>query len=590
MRVKYVERLNGEETEVVLPGSRRQAWDLYNDIMAIAESEPEKWRLLVRMYTATDLWMLALFLSWSRYISPWTGKPAIDCDYQWEFCRAVMARCDHVADVSPRGHAKSTWKTHTRVIQEVLKDPDVTIGFFSFEKIAATKHLQRTLEELRTNTILKTAWDDVLWADPAGESDRWSLADGANVKRTRVSLSPTLAAYSFMSGLPIGSRLAIEVFDDVEDEKAVASTEMIAKLRDRFQAASNLGGEGRRLWLSGTYHHPNALLGHLIDSGTWVERCFPAEIVGQAPPNIEALYDSLGGINMATGEPLPPAVRKVKLSGAPAYLHPIELALARIDNELGWKYEMQFLGKREGQRDFGFELEWIQWYEQQPNQIGSGKNVYIVVDPSVGLKDPYVMLAFAIMPNGQQVLVDAARRKVPPAQQDRDLVAMVHRWDRLGYVPQVRVEGYGQSTFHLSFRRALDDEGLNHVKVVKCIDNSTSIGMSSQSGKKGGLERSRPWVRLHGPFSRGEIMLPKTMLVPDENGAVYDIIRYFLDHEYCRFPANTKDDMWSAMCLLHDPSDEAGRLLAEPVYHDTESDWSDGDDYGNSGRGTWMSA
>lgn len=198
------------------------------------------------------------------------------------------------------------------------------------------------------------------------------------------------------------------------------------------------------------------------------------------------------------------------------------------------------------------------------------------------------MLAFAIMPNGQQVLVDGMRRKVPPTQQDRDLVAMVHRWSSLGYVPQVRVEGYGQSTFHLAFRRALDDEGLHHVKVVKCMDTSTSIGLTSQSGKNSGLARSRPWVRLHGPFSKGEIMFPRSMLVPDENGATYDLVRYFLEEEYSRFPANSKDDVWAALCLLHDPSEEAGRLLTSPVEVGGYDDWS-GDDYDVRGTGTWMS-
>lgn len=228
----------------------------------------------------------------------------------------------------------SSLRCYVGITAEVLANPDLSVGIFSFEKAAAEKSGRRLKDEWTNNLELKAAFDDVLWEDPAKDAPLWSMEKGLTVRRAISSASPTVGWYSILD-LPTGSRLGLGILDDIETERTVSSEDMRKQTRDRVNNCFNLAGRGCRWWVNGTHHSPVGIISELEKSGGWKVRCHAAEDVSLPAPDIAALYDESGGVlpireDQGRPIPLPPEVRNVRLAGAPIYLHPLELALKRL--------------------------------------------------------------------------------------------------------------------------------------------------------------------------------------------------------------------------------------------------------------------
>ena len=123
----------------------------------------------------------------------------------------------------------STIITIAGSIQEVLRDPEVTIGIFSHTRPIAKAFLFAIKTELESNTFLKNLFQDVLYNDPQKESKKWSLDDGLIVKRKSNAPTCTLEAYGLVDGQPTSRHYALRVYDDVCTQSSVTSPEMIQK-------------------------------------------------------------------------------------------------------------------------------------------------------------------------------------------------------------------------------------------------------------------------------------------------------------------------------------------------------------------------
>src|SRR5690606_6371510 len=109
-----------------------------------------------------------------------------DVNHPWVYdrCREVEAEPNGRLDLWAREHFKSTIITFGKSIQDILNDPNITIGIFSHTRPIAKAFLKQIKTELEQNTFLKKRFPEILYEDPQKESPRWSLDEGIRVKRT----------------------------------------------------------------------------------------------------------------------------------------------------------------------------------------------------------------------------------------------------------------------------------------------------------------------------------------------------------------------------------------------------------------------
>lgn len=159
----------------------------------------------------------------------------------YERCREVEADPDGHLDLWAREHYKSTIITFAGTIQEIIKDPEITIGIFSHTRPLAKGFLRQVKGEFEGNDLLKTLYPDALWSNPKRESPKWSEDDGIVVRRKGNPKESTLEAWGLVDGQPTGKHFGLLIYDDVVTLESVSSPEMIAKVTNCWALSLNLG-------------------------------------------------------------------------------------------------------------------------------------------------------------------------------------------------------------------------------------------------------------------------------------------------------------------------------------------------------------
>lgn len=85
-------------------------------------------------------------------------------------CKEVQAAPNDRLDLWSREHYKSTIITFGLTIQDILNDPETTIGIFSHTRPIAKGFLRQIKREFEANELLKSLFPDVLWTSPSKEA------------------------------------------------------------------------------------------------------------------------------------------------------------------------------------------------------------------------------------------------------------------------------------------------------------------------------------------------------------------------------------------------------------------------------------
>lgn len=294
-----------------------------------------------------------------------------DALHPWIYarCREVERSPDDHLDLWAREHYKSTVITFAGVIQEILRDPEITVCIFSHTKGIARKFFRQIKLELEGNEVLKQAFPDILWAKPEKEAPRWAEETGLVVKRRSNPKESTLEAWGLVDGQPTAAHYRLRVYDDVVAPESVTTPDQVEKTTSSWELSDNLGTSDGRKWHVGTRYSFADTYASILERGALKARIYPATKDGRPD-----------------GEPVlltPQQWADKKLIQGPA-----TIACQMLQNPLA------------GQQAFFSGLDLRPW-EVRPATL----NVYILCDPARSRKKGSANTAFAV------IGVDAGRNK-----------------------------------------------------------------------------------------------------------------------------------------------------------------------------------
>lgn len=471
----------------------------------------------------------------------------VDALHPWLYARTreVEREPDGYLDLWAREHYKSTVITFCGVIQEIVKNPEITIGIFSFNKPVARKFLKQIKYELETNRMLQQLFPDILWADPQKHSPRWSEDAGIVVKRKGNPKEATVEGHGLVDGQPTGAHFLLRVYDDVVTLDSVTSPEMISKTTEAWALSDNLGARSdnglARAWHIGTRYHFGDSYNTMIE-------------MGAVKPRVYAATDN--GLR----------------DGNPVFLPKVTWEEKKRRQTTG-VLAAQMLQNPAAGNSAIFDKAWLRFMDIRPATL----NVYILCDPASSKKkgsDRTAMPVIGVDSAGNCWLLDGYHHRMGLAERWRNLRALRKVWMAMPGVQFVKVgyERYGSTSdlehFELEMKRDQEHFEIHELAWPKegpgsKIDRVQRLEPRFRAGRFF-LPAVIPSRTVDGAEVPGETKAQRSMresgqsfrvFTPthrrDEEGRTYSLNKNFLD-EYLTFPFCVHDDLIDAVSRIDD--------------------------------------
>lgn len=424
----------------------------------------------------------------------------INHDWLYDRCREVELHPDGYLDLWARDHYKSTIITFAKSIQDILKNPEITIGIFSHTRPIAKGFLDQIKRELEANTYLQGLFPEALYQNPKSESPKWSLDSGIIVKRNSNPKEATIEAWGLVDGQPTSKHFMLRVYDDVVTRESVTTTEQIHKTTDALSLSYNLGTKGGKQRFIGTRYHTNDTYKEIIKRGTVSPRIYKATKDGTD-------------------------------TGDPVLLSKEDIKIKRRD--MGpYIFSAQMLQDPTADKSMGFKTEWLKYYTYKNHNKW---NVYLLVDPANEKKktsDYTVMEVIGLAPDQNYYLLDAVRDRMNLTERTNKLFELHRKWKpkAVGY------EKYGK------------DSDIEHIKYVMGEENYR-FEISEVGGSMPKPDRIRRLVPI---YEQGRFYTPRNIWFIDYEGKRVDYIQTYNNEEYETFPVCSHDDMMDCRARILD--------------------------------------
>ena len=449
------------------------------------------------------------------------NRPDVERPWLLARCKEVQAAPDGYLDLWSREHYKSTIITYALTIQDILAghgewdNPDQkpakwrgrepTFGIFSYIRPAAKAFLNQIKEELEGNTMLKSLFPDVLYADPKGEAPSWGLDGGITVKRKSNPKEATVEAWGIVEGQPTGRHFVVRIYDDVVSRDYVRTPEMIKNTTEAWELSLNLGVEGGFERYIGTRYHFFDTYRTILQRDAAAPRVYPATDDGQ--------FD---------GKPV---------------LWSEQYLRDRIRRSGPYVAACQLMQNPKAATSEGFQREWIRHHTLDVAggwKCAKRMNRYLLVDPANEKKktsDRTAMIVLGLAEDQNLYLLDAVWDKLS-LDERTDAIFFLHRkWrpKKVGY------EKYGK------------DADIDHIRYVQEQDNYR-FDIVPMKGPLGQMDRIK---RLVPDSSQHRVYIPKQLWKTDYEGDEVELIERFLVEEYDPFPVG-HTDLFDIMSRIKD--------------------------------------
>ena len=455
--------------------TRKEALEFYDEIVASGDNSAIRW-----LAKNDRFFLLGCIMQ---------RQDVLESEWCYARCREVEAAPDGFLDLWSRFHYKSTIITLAGSVQEILRNPDITIGILSYNKQIAHKFVDqiRRALEMKELTML---FPDILWQKPPRIN--WSTQGGLIVKRQSNPKEPTVSGAGLVDGQPTGMHFSLRIYDDVVVRESVTTPEQIMKTTEAWELSLALGtNDGGREWYVGTRYHPDDTYSSILAREALKERRRLCE-------------DENGNPTMMKRE-----------------------ALDALKNKMGqstWAAQMLQNPVSAGVRTFKDEN--ILFYDRIPSR--ESMNVYMFVDGASSKRkqsDKTVMWVIGYGEDQNYYLLDGIRDKLNLTERT-EWIFKLHRkwrpnnvfWEQVG--PMSDVE---------------------HVKWV--MNNEQNYRFSIIALSRGPADNKRMRIEnLQALFEANRIWFPRILKQPTSDGNVKDIINEFIEEEYKFYPIVKHDD------------------------------------------------
>lgn len=474
-----------------------------------------------------------------------------DVVHPWVFarCREVELATDGHIDLWAREHYKSTIITFAGIIQEILRDPEITVSIFSHTKAIAKGFLGQIKLELETNDLLQRCFPDIFWAKPQAESPSWSEDGGIIVKRVGNPKEASVEAWGLVDGQPTSKHFSLMVFDDVVTEKSVNTPEQIQKTTEAWSLADNLGTQAGRKWHVGTRFHYADTYAEIIKRGAAVARIHPATHDGT-------------------------------LEGRPVLLS-VEVWERKKRDQLETTVACQLLLNPLAGHQRMFDVSNLRVYEARPETL----MVYIMVDPARSKRkgsDNTAMAVVGIDYTGAKYLLDGYAHKMDLMERWQKMRDLWRKWRQQPGIVGLAV-GYER------YGAIADLDYFNERKLAEEIDfDIVELEWPNEGpgSKIDRVQRLTPDIKGHKffiPYPTNEEELTPTqvrmiaggyeyrvaqkILRRNENGQQYDLAEQFKTEVHF-FPFGGLKDLIDAVSRIYDmdprPPEHIDSRVLEP--------------------------
>lgn len=481
-----------------------KALSFYAEVLKEAEREgPQQVRSVMRELCSRDLFFLL-----------YHGMNRKDLSHPWLFlrCQEVQNYPNGYLDLWAREHYKSTIITFGKTIQDILNDPEITVGIFSLNRPLAKDFLNQIKVELETNKFLIETFSDVLYPDPKKDAKTWNLDDGIIVKRKGNPKEATVEAHGLIEAMPTGKHFAIRNYDDIIDERNVTNPDMIKKAIKGWELSLNLGsqqptkayGIGDIARYVGTKYHLNDPYAEIKRRGSAIERKYPGTEDGK-PDGKPVLWSS--------------EVLRGKRRDMGPYVFGCQILINPTADEAQ-----------------GFKEEWLKFHNIRTHKLPANLNYYLICDPAGEKKKDNDYTVMAILATGEDrniYVIDFIRDRLNLTERTK-WVFTLHRQYRplaVGY------EKYGK------------DSDIEHILYVQEQD-TYRFPIIALGGPMPKNDRIRKLIPI---FEQGRFYIPVRHFYVDYQKQQRNLTQEFIEDEFIKFPVGDHDDILDCFARIVDP-------------------------------------